>query len=224
MSVAVAPPTTLLDEALPHFDVNEVHSREIAAPPEVVWDALRAVKPLEVRVLAPLMAIRALPALLTRRNFLDLNPSDPVLELFLRAGFIELGSRPGEEFAAGAIGRWWSLTKNKPLPIASPEEFVAFDEPGYAKGAMNFTLEPAGTGTLVRTETARRWNRTGLDPRLPPLLARDLPGQRPDPDQLAECDRAPSTRSSCSAGLTFRSTRRTAPSGSITKVVRSFPK
>ena len=153
MTVAVAPQTSLLSEALPDFDINEIHSREVAAPPAVAWDAFRSLRPLEVRVLAPLMAIRVLPALLSRRNSLQYSRADALIDLFLRNGFLELGSRPGEEFAAGAIGRFWSLTGNDPLPIASPEEFAAFDEPGFAKAAFNFTLEPSGAGTLARTET-----------------------------------------------------------------------
>ena len=104
-------------------------------------------------MLAPLMTIRALPALLSRRTRLEFGRSNTLIDLFLRNGFLELGSRPGEEFAAGAIGRFWSLTRNQPLPIESTEEFVAFDEPGYAKAALNFTFEPSDAGTLLRTET-----------------------------------------------------------------------
>lgn len=151
MTVAAA--ATLLDEALSRYDVHEVHSLEMRAPPETVWDALRAVKPLEVRLLAPLMALRALPALVARRGRLEYRSSATLIELFLSSGFLELGERPGSEYVAGAVGRFWRLAGNQPLPLASAAEFVAFDEPGYARAALNFTLEPAGSGTLVRTET-----------------------------------------------------------------------
>jgi hypothetical protein len=119
----------------------------------VAWDALRAVKPVEVRLLAPLMALRGLPALLTGRSRLRYDRSTTLLDVFLRNGFALLGERPGAELAAGAIGRFWSLTGNQPLPVASLADFVAFGEPGYAKAALNFTLEPTEGGTLVRTET-----------------------------------------------------------------------
>jgi hypothetical protein len=151
MTVAVA--DSLLEEALPRYDVNEVHSLEVPAPPDATWEAVMAVKPLEVRLLAPLMAVRALPALLTQRNWVDLRPRGTLIEGFLGAGFLELGSRSGEELAVGAIGRFWSLTGNRPIALESAEEFRDFDEPGYAKAAMDFTLEPAGSGTRVRTET-----------------------------------------------------------------------
>ena len=159
---------SLLQQALPRFDVNEVHSLELGAPPQATWDALRAVKPLEVRLLAPLMAFRVLPALLTRRSRLELSRSDTLIELSLRNGFLDLGTRPGEEFVAGAIGRFWSLHGNAPLPIGSLEEFTRFDEPGYAKAALNFVLEPGGRGTLVRTETRV----LGTDPQASTLFRR----------------------------------------------------
>ena len=151
--MTVAAHASLLDEALPLYDFHEVHSLEVDASPEAAWDAFIAVKPLEVRMLAPLMALRALPALLSRRNWLDLRRSDDLIELFLRSGFVELGRRRPDELAAGAIGRFGSVTGNRPLPLAGPAEFEAFDEPGYAKAAMNFTLEPTPGGTLIRTET-----------------------------------------------------------------------
>jgi len=166
--VTVASVAALLDEAFPRYDVHEVHSLELRAPPGRVWDALRAVTPLEIRVLAPLMALRSVPALLARRGRLPYSSSEPLIEVFLRAGFLELGVDPGREYVAGAVGRFWSLAGNQPLPLASPAEFVAFDDPGYAKAALNFTLEPSGAGTLLRTETRV----AGTDPEATRLFRR----------------------------------------------------
>ena len=151
--MTTATETTLLHEALPSSDVGEVHALELPVPQERAWDALRSVTPLEVRLFAPLMALRALPALLARRSWLEYGRRDSLIDLFLRNGFVELGQRPGRELAVGAIGRFWKLAGNRPVSLASAAEFIAFDTPGYAKGVMNFTLEPTGTGTLVGTET-----------------------------------------------------------------------
>ncbi len=159
---------TLLEQALPQFDVNEVHSAELEVPRDTAWDALLAVKPFEVRLAAPLMAIRALPGLFIGRNWLDLRPRGTLIETLLGLGFLELGRRPGEELAVGAIGRFWSLTGNRPVPIGSPEAFRAFDEPGHAKAAMDFRLESTGPGTLVRTETRI----AGTDPEATRLFRR----------------------------------------------------
>jgi hypothetical protein len=153
-TIAAARPTaTILDEALPEFDVHEVHERELRVEPGVAWDALRAVRPLDVRVLGPLMALRGLPSLLSGRSWLRYDHSATLLDVMVRTGFVLLGERPGAELAVGAIGRFWSLTANKPLHVASPADFAAFAEPGYAKAAVNFKLEPTAAGTLVRTET-----------------------------------------------------------------------
>jgi hypothetical protein len=40
-----------------------------------------------------------------------------------------------------------------PVALSGPDDFRAFDAPGYAKAATNFELSPAGAGTRVRTET-----------------------------------------------------------------------
>ena len=65
-------------------------------------------------------------------------------------GFVQLGERLAEELVVGAIGRFWSLTGNRPRPT---DDFSAFSEPGYAKAAMNFTVRPEGAGSRITTET-----------------------------------------------------------------------
>ena len=143
----------LLDRALPEFEFSEEHEQHIAAEPPVVWRAFGDVKPLEVRLLTPLMTFRSLPSLLTLQSPLPGRLPDTLLEAFLDSGFVQLGERPGREFAAGAVGRFWRPVGNRPLRIASAAEFVDFHEPGYAKGAVSFTFQPEDGGTLVRTET-----------------------------------------------------------------------
>ena len=143
----------LLDEALPRFDVNEVHSTWLAAPPERVYDAVRRVRVGEIRLLAPLMAVRLLPAALMRRS-LPAGRSGPVLDAMVASGFTPLGQRPPEEVAVSAIGRFWLPTAGESIrEVAGLEEFVAFAEPGYAKAATDFRVVPEGAGSRVTTET-----------------------------------------------------------------------
>src|SRR3954447_23242184 len=59
-------PDMPLDEFLPAYDVNEVHSIEIAAPPEEVMAAVRSLTSREVRLATVLMTLRALPAAVMR--------------------------------------------------------------------------------------------------------------------------------------------------------------
>jgi hypothetical protein len=106
---------SLLAEALPRFDANEVHRLWVSAPPEVVFAAVKEVTVREVRLLLPLMAVRGVPRLLTRRRRFRPLPSARVLDAFLEVGFVLLGERPGTEIAVGAIGRFWRLAGNDPV-------------------------------------------------------------------------------------------------------------
>lgn len=115
---------------------------------------MRAVTPLDVRLLLPLMAMRVLPGLFLRRRLPGVDPRAPVLEAFLRNGFLLLGERRGEEVVVGAVGRFWQVSGAQGVrPIGSPEEFKAFDEPGWARAVTNFFVRPDGTGSRVSTET-----------------------------------------------------------------------
>ena len=50
------------------------------------------------------------------------------------------------------IGQMFKVCGETPI-IRDAREFVAFEEPGYAKAAMNFLIEFADRGTLLSTET-----------------------------------------------------------------------
>jgi hypothetical protein len=137
----------VLDEFLPSYDVNEVHSVSTDASPAAVMQAIHALTPQEVPVLVALMAVRSVPRLLDRKR-----PSlrGPLLEGFERAGFAKLRDRP-DAIVLGAVGRFWQPTGGlRPIEAA---EFLDFDEPGFAKAVFDFRLEQSGAGTLVRTET-----------------------------------------------------------------------
>jgi hypothetical protein len=138
-----------LDEFLPGFDVNEIHSTRVAAPPEAVLAAARALTPRELPLLVVLMALRSVPALLGRRRPISLD--EPILDRFLRAGFAVLAERQ-DELVVGGVGRFWRPDGGvRPTTAA---EFAAFSDPGYARAAINFhaVAEPGG-GTLLTTET-----------------------------------------------------------------------
>jgi hypothetical protein len=135
----------LIEEVLPEYDVHEVHSLWVAAPPGAVYEAVKAVSAVDVRLFGPLMRLRTFG-----RSRRVLDPRPPLLDELLKVGFMPLGERPGEEIVVGAIGRFWSPTRNLPRVV---EDFSAFAEPGYAKAAMNFTVRPEGGGTRLATET-----------------------------------------------------------------------
>ena len=53
----------------------------------------------------------------------------------------------------GEIGQMWKPLGGSAPTIRDTRQFVAFEEPGYAKVAMNFFVEPADRGTWLTSET-----------------------------------------------------------------------
>jgi hypothetical protein len=141
-----------LDEFLPDYDANEIHSTRVAATPADVMAAARAVTSREVPLLVALMALRRLPAAVRRRSA---DPARraldrPILDGMTGGGFTVLADRP-DELVLGVVGRFW--TADGGVRQVSGEDFAAFDEPGFAKGAMNFHVIARSGGSLLTTET-----------------------------------------------------------------------
>ena len=141
-----------LDEFLPDFDFNEVHSTSVDAEPGAALAAAREVTAREVPLLVALMAVRKLPAAVLRRDRDGMRRrlDAPILGGMTKAGFVPLAERP-DEVVLGVVGRFWSLDSG--IRDVSPPEFAAFEEPGFTRAAMSFHAEAAGTGALLTTET-----------------------------------------------------------------------
>jgi hypothetical protein len=152
--VTASPSTpSLLDELMPTYDVNEVHEAWVRARPADTYAAVHELTPSDVAMVRPLMALRSLPGRLTGSP-LPITGSDPAIDQMLGMGFATLGERPGTEIVVGAVGRFWSLTGNRPLStVRTGEAFVEFDEPGFAKAAMNFAVRAERGGARIVTET-----------------------------------------------------------------------
>ena len=144
----------LLDDVMPVYDVNEFHELWMPCEPAAAYEAALAVRAREVRLLAPLMAVRMLPHALLRRRNPAKGGARSLIDAFLAAGFMRLAEEPGSELVLGAIGRFWSVTGNAPLKsVRTREDFVGFNEAGYARAATNLAFEGARGGTRVSTET-----------------------------------------------------------------------
>jgi len=143
----------LLDDVMPRFDVNELHDTWVAASPEEAFAAVRAVTVGDIALLRGLMTLRGAPSALGGTR-LPLDGSAPFLDVMFKLGFIGLAERPASELVLGAIGRFWLPAGNKPLDrIRTRDDFMGFDEPGFAKGVMNFMVTPEGSGSRISTET-----------------------------------------------------------------------
>jgi hypothetical protein len=152
MTTTETNPLRLIDEALPRFDVREIHEIQVHAALDVVYAAIKSVTARDVRLLTPLEVLRVLPGLLVRRRPFRPTSSAPLIEEFT-VGVVPLGERAGKEIVAGAIGRYWLLWGNQPALIRTREEFLAFSEPGYTKAVVAFSVCAESTGCRVTTET-----------------------------------------------------------------------
>jgi hypothetical protein len=137
----------VLDEFLPRYDFNEVHSTTTSASPAATMEAIRALTPTEVPVLVVLMALRSIPSVLRGRR-----PAlrGRLLDGFARTGFVPLRETP-DGLVFGVVGRFWKPA-GEVLRI-EPAEFEAFARPGVAKAAFELRLEPIGGRTRIVTET-----------------------------------------------------------------------
>jgi len=149
--VRISTPRTQLDQFVPVYQFNEIHSVRIAAPKQKVYAAIKSVTADEIFLFRMLTWIRRLgrsrPV-----SILNAPQHQPILDVATRTSFLLLAEEPNHEIVLGTVvlvpRRW------RPTRRATPEDFKAFHEPGFALAAMNFLVEDAGPGACtVTTET-----------------------------------------------------------------------
>lgn len=147
-----------IDNFLPQYEFNEVHSISIQAPPDKIFTAIKELTQADLSPLIFLMHnIRQLPAKLLgkgiSRNFISVS----FLEQLYEGGFIPLAEEINREIVFGLIGQFWSLTGTDDNPsISDPRAFLAFDHPDYAKVAANFLIQQDVESAHFRCSTETR--------------------------------------------------------------------
>jgi hypothetical protein len=149
--VRVVTPRTLLDQFVPVYQFNEVHTLRVAAPPAVVYRAIHQVRAGEIRGFILRTAIRRVGRK-GPESILNAPETLPILEVATRTTFLTLGEEPDREILVGTIvvapDGW------RRRAVQTPEAFRALSQPGFAKAAMNFHIADDGRGgSLVSTET-----------------------------------------------------------------------
>jgi hypothetical protein len=128
-------------DALPEYDVRTLRSRRVEAPAERALEAALAVTPREAPMLRVLFALRGL----------RVRATGSIWDAMAAEGFA-----PYDRTTLTAIGRPWRIRS----PLHRRDDFDLFDEPGWAKLAMDFRVEEGRlvTETRVRLtdEAARR--------------------------------------------------------------------
>ena len=138
----------VIDRYLEVYALRTSHSIEVAAGASETYEACRKLDLSRSMPVAALFAIRGLPHFLTGKA----RPTRSLtLETILQAGFTIFEEHPPRELVMGTVGKFWRPDSG--LVRLGPEEFLRFDEPGYAKAVLSFVVDELGSGSLIATET-----------------------------------------------------------------------
>jgi len=139
----------LLDHFMPVYDVVERHHIRIGAPAAVVF---RAATEMYLERSPLVRGIFKAREWIMRTHAAPRPPGEGFLSQMRAIGWGTLAEIPDREIVMGAATQPWKAdVVFRPLP---PEQFAAFQEPGYVKIVWTLRADPAGAGTSVfRTET-----------------------------------------------------------------------
>jgi len=138
-------PPTLLDRFLPEYEVLEQHQTRVAAPVDVTYVAAREMSLTASPVVRAIFRGRELLMRASVAERPEEQPPQSLLDEVLSIGWGVLAQEPGREIVLGAVTQpWKSHVKFRALP---PDEFAAFNTPGFAKIAWTIRAEPLGLAT-----------------------------------------------------------------------------
>lgn len=150
---------TLLDRFLPTYEVVERHQTRVAAPVESTYAAARNMDLMHSRLVRAIFRGREL---LMRAKPTEESEPRALVDEVLALGWGVLAQEPGRELVIGAVTQpWVADVRFRSLP---PDEFAAFDAPGFAKIAWTIRAEPLGP-TTSRFYTETRVATTDADAR-----------------------------------------------------------
>ena len=142
------PSNPMLDRFLPAYEVREVHQTRVDAPPELTYAVAEA---LDFQQSALVKGIFKGRELLMGAERQARQPQSFLAEV-RTLGWRVLDEEPGQHLVMGAVTQPWKAEVQ--FRGLEPEEFAAFNQPGYAKIAWTIAVEPnGGSGSVFRTET-----------------------------------------------------------------------
>lgn len=147
----VASPQLRIDEFMPVFQFDEIHSMRVAATPTRVYQAMKAVTPDEIALFKILTWMRQ-AGQPSAEGVLEAPGSQPLLGAALQSSFVLLADEPNREVVLGTAVIVPSGFSTDPDSFRNG--FKQFRAPGFALAAMNFLIEPSGTNaSIISTET-----------------------------------------------------------------------
>jgi hypothetical protein len=151
---AAAPPDStsndsLLDRFMPAYEIVERHQIHVAAPAAVTLDAARDMDLLGSPVVRAI--VRAREMILGATPYRHVRPRGLLAET-RSLGWGVLADIPGREVVVGAVTKPWEA--NVTFRALPPDQFAAFNEPGYVKIIWTIRADPLNaTESVFRTET-----------------------------------------------------------------------
>jgi hypothetical protein len=180
-------PLRLIDEALPRFDVREIHEISVHAALDVVYAAIKSVTARDVRLLTPLEVLRVLARLAGQTSAISAN--------LFRSPYRRVHRR--RRSARRARGQGNRRRSHRPL-LASVGQPASTDPhargvPGLQRAGLHESSRRLqrlrrADGLPRNNGDARRWNEPRGDASFPPLLAADSTRKRGHTTKLAGCD------------------------------------
>lgn len=139
-----------LDAFIADPEVDELHETRVRAPAPL---AFAAAKELDLRRSPLVLSIFALRTLPTRLRGGPVRWQWPgLVEGMLAIGWGVLADIPGRLFVAGAVTQPWRADVE--FRALAPEDFAAFDEPGYVKIVWTLEAEKLSESeSIARTRT-----------------------------------------------------------------------
>lgn len=139
----------LLDRFMPSYEVVERQHIRVAAPAAVTLAAAREMDLQQTRLVRSIIKARELILGATP----DGRPRPHGLLAEVQSlGWGVLAEIPGRELVVGAVTRPWEA--NVTFRAVPPDQFAAFNEPGYARIVWTLRADPtSATGSIFRTET-----------------------------------------------------------------------
>ncbi|HYE85485.1 MAG TPA: hypothetical protein VEA16_03975 [Vicinamibacterales bacterium] len=140
-----------IDEFAPRFHFRERHELEVAAPPDRVYAAIKAVAADDISLFNLFTSIRRFgrPG---PESILNAPGRQPILDVATRTGFLMLADRPPREVVIGAVVV--APPGARGARRLTTDEYKSLSAAGFAKATMNFRVEDAGNGkSRVITET-----------------------------------------------------------------------
>ncbi|RJR42975.1 MAG: hypothetical protein C4567_06455 [Deltaproteobacteria bacterium] len=132
----------LIDQLLPNFDIQARYQIDIDAPVERAYAVARHHDMRDSFIIRWLCRLRGLPK------------SSLTFEGMFKLGFVQLADKPSQEIVFGLVGRFW--TPSPQILRIQADDFLTFNQPGFAKVVGNIAFMPRSDAMGVRVSTETR--------------------------------------------------------------------